>query len=227
MSKKKILVVEDDKDLVKILKYNLEKEEYQVFVSYDGEAGLATFRKERPSLVILDVMMPKMDGYQLCRTIRQESKVPILILSAKKEDIDKILGLELGADDYVTKPFSVREVVARIRAFARRIPDQQKQPSLARAGNLEIHFDKYQVLVQGSPIRLSPKEFEFVKCLAEAQGRPLSREQLIEKIWGNESAMNIDTRTVDQHVARLRIKLGTEGKKIVTVPNVGYRFQND
>ena len=224
---KKILIIEDEKDLVKILKYNLEKDGFQVSTASDGEAGLNLFRKDLPNLVILDIMMPKMDGYQVCRVIRQESNVPILMLTAKTEEIDKILGLELGADDYVTKPFSVREVVARVRAFSRRMPNFQESETATRSGDLEIDLARYQVRVKGNRVKLSPKEFEFLKCLIQAKGRVMSREKLIEKIWGYDESLNIDTRTVDQHVARMRVKLGTESGKIVTVPNIGYRFQQD
>ncbi len=227
MPKEKILIVEDEKDLVKILKYNLEKEGYRVVVSTDGEAGLAAFRKEKPGLVILDVMLPKLDGFDFCKIVRQESKVPILMLTAKTEEVDRILGLELGADDYVTKPYSVREVLARVKAILRRVSDSEGEKSFVRAGELEVDLERYVVKVKGEQVQLSSKEFEFLKCLLGAKGRVLTRDQLLERVWGYDDGMQIDTRTVDQHIARLREKLGIESPRIVTVKNVGYRIKID
>ena len=225
--KEKILIVEDEKDLVKILKYNLEKDGYRVSIATDGEAGLSVFRKEKPGLIILDVMLPKLDGCEFCKTIRQESKVPILMLTAKSEEVDRILGLELGADDYVTKPYSVREVLARIKAILRRVSDGDEEKTFIRAGELEVDLERYVVKVGGENITLSSKEFEFLKCLLSAKGRVLTRDQLLERVWGYDDAMQIDTRTVDQHIARLREKLSTEAPRIVTVKNVGYRIKID
>jgi len=227
MPKEKILIVEDEKDLVKILKYNLEKEGYRVAVSTDGEAGLAAFRKEKPGLVILDNMLPKLDGFEFCKIVRQESKVPIIMLTAKTEEVDRILGLELGADDYVTKPYSVREVLARVKAILRRVSDSEGEMSFVRAGELEVDLERYVVKVKGEQVQLSSKEFEFLKCLLGAKGRVLSRDQLLERVWGYDNGMQIDTRTVDQHIARLREKLGIESPRIVTVKNVGYRIKID
>ena len=227
MSKEKILIVEDEKDLVKILKYNLEKEGYRVAVSTDGEAGLAAFRKEKPGLIILDIMLPKLDGFEFCKVVRQESKVPIIMLTAKTEEVDRILGLELGADDYVTKPYSVREVLARVKAILRRVSDSEGEKAFVRAGELEVDLERYVVKVKGEPVQLSSKEFEFLKCLLGAKGRVLTRDQLLERVWGYDDGMQIDTRTVDQHIARLREKLGGESPRIVTVKNVGYRIKID
>ena len=224
MPNDKILIIEDEKDLVKLLKYNLEKEGYQVVVALDGEAGLAQFRKEKPQLILLDVMLPKMHGYEVCKAVRLESKIPILMLTAKREEVDKILGLELGADDYVTKPFSVREVLARVKAILRRTPGQEAVNSSLRLGKLEIDMDRYEVRVAGKDLSLSTKEFDLLKCLIQAQGRVLTREQLLEKVWGVEKSADIDTRTIDQHVARLRDKLGPEADAVSTVKNVGYKF---
>ena len=224
MPKEKVLIVEDEKDLVKLLKYNLEKEGYRVLAAHDGEAGLALFRKEKPELVILDVMLPKLDGFEFCKIVRQESKVPILMLTAKTEEVDRILGLELGADDYVTKPFSVREVAARVKAILRRFSDADGEKKFIRAGELEIDLERYVTQVDGRPVALSSKEFEFLKCLIAAKGRVLTRDQLLERVWGYDEALQIDTRTVDQHIARLREKLGGESRRIVTVKNVGYRI---
>ena len=221
MAAEKILIVEDEKPLAKVLKYNLEKEGYRVLTAFDGKTGLEAFEKERPDLVILDVMLPKTDGFEFCKTIRQRSKIPIVMLTARKEEVDRILGLELGADDYITKPFSVREVMARLKAIFRRVLDKDAAASAVRMGNLEVDFEKYEVRVHGRPVQLSPKEFEFLKCLIAAGGRALTRDELLEKVWGYDKSMEIDTRTIDQHIARMREKLGPEAERIVTVKNVG------
>ena len=227
MPHEKILIVEDEKDLVKILKYNLEKEGYRTFAAYDGEAGLAMFRKEKPDLVLLDLMLPKLDGFEVCKTLRQESKVPILMVTAKTEEVDRVLGLELGADDYVTKPYSVREVMARIKAILRRSAGADEEKKFTRSGDLEVDLERYVVKVEGKTVTLSSKEFEFLKCLLNAKGKVLTRDQLLERVWGYDSALEVDTRTVDQHIARLREKLGSEAKRVVTIKNVGYRLKLD
>jgi DNA-binding response OmpR family regulator len=229
MANEKILVVEDEKDIVRLLKYNLEKEGYRVSSANDGEAGLAQFRKERPDLVMLDVMVPRLDGFGFLKAVRQESKTPVMMLTARKEEVDRVLGLELGADDYVTKPFSVREVSARVKAILRRVGDRTQAPSapVLRAGELEVDVERYETRVKGKAVTLTSKEFEFLKCLIQAGGRALSRDQLLEKIWGYDRSMEIDTRTIDQHIARLRDKLGPEAGRIVTVKNVGYRLKLD
>ncbi len=222
----KILVVEDEKNIVKILKYNLEKEGFKVSTCADGEEGLARFRQEKPDLVILDVMLPKLDGFAFCRTVRQESAAPILMLTARKEEVDRVLGLELGADDYVTKPFSVRELMARVKAILRRSSKEDKRAVL-RAGLLELDVEKHEARLAGKPFSIRAKEFDFLKCLFQAKGRVLTRDELLEKVWGYDRSMEIDTRTVDQHIARLRDKLGPESHRIVTVKSVGYRLKLD
>jgi two-component system response regulator VicR len=227
MTNEKILIVEDEKDLVKILRYNLEKEGYKVIHAYDGDVGLSLFRKESPDLVILDIMLPKLNGIEFCKIARQSSKTPILILTAKKDEVDRVLGLEMGADDYVTKPFSVREILARIKAILRRVSEKGETPPVVRAGGLEIDLERYETRVNGKPVVLSSKEFEFIKCLIQANGRALTRDQLMEKVWGYDKSAEIDTRTIDQHIARLREKLASEADRIITVKNVGYRFKND
>lgn len=224
MSHEKILIVEDDKDLNKLLKYNLEKEGYRVSSANNGESGLALFQKEKSDLVVLDVMLPKLDGLEFCRIVRKDSKTPIIMLTAKVDEVDRVLGLELGADDYVTKPFSVRELLARVKGILRRAADKGEEKLLIRAGELEIDLERYMVSVNGKPVKLSSKEFEFMKCLILAKGKVLTRDQLLEKVWGYEDGMNIDTRTVDQHIARLREKLSSEAERVVTIKNVGYRF---
>lgn len=226
MPNERILVVEDEKDLAKILRYNLEKDGYRVSVAHDGEAGLALFRKEKPDLVVLDLMLPKLDGFDFCKIVRQDSQTPILMLTAKSDEVDRVLGLELGADDYVTKPFSVREVVARIKAILRRSGGGDEK-GFVRAGELQIDLERYVVKVKDQAVALSSKEFEFLKCLVVAKGKVLTRDQLLEKVWGYDGSMEIDTRTIDQHIARLREKLGSESGRIVTVKNVGYRIKLD
>ena len=227
MANEKVLVVEDDKNLVKLVKYNLEKEGWRVVTAGDGEAGLAALRKERPDLVVLDAMLPKLDGFEFLKLIRRETRVPVLMLTARKEEMDRVLGLELGADDYVTKPFSVRELNARVKALLRRAaPAESATPGgLLKAGTIELDPERYEVRVNAKPVVLTTKEFEFLKILLQAGGRALTRDQLLEKVWGYDRSMEIDTRTIDQHVARLREKLGDQGPVIATVKNVGYRIK--
>ena len=229
MTKEKILIVEDERDVLQLLKYNLEKEGYRVLACRDGETALAVARKNKPDLIILDIMLPKMDGFEFCRTIRQENHVPIIFLTAKKTELDRILGLKLGADDYVTKPFSVEELIARIQAICRRmqaIPDiVSKKPT--RSGDIEIDFERHEVRVKGKVMNLPPKEFELFKLLVDANGKVLSRDHLLEKIWGYEQSSEMDTRTVDQHIARLRKRLRTARHQIVTVANFGYQIKLD
>jgi DNA-binding response OmpR family regulator len=229
VAREKLLVVEDDKNLVKLLKYNLEKEGYRVSAAADGEAGLTALRKERPDLVVLDAMMPKLDGFEFLKIVRRETRVPVLMLTARKEEVDRVLGLELGADDYVTKPFSVRELLARVKALLRRAaPASGDIPGgVLRAGGIALDPERYEVSVRGKAVTLTTKEFEFLKLLLSAGGRALTRDLLLEKIWGYDRSMEIDTRTIDQHVARLREKLGPEGAVVATVKNVGYRIKAD
>jgi DNA-binding response OmpR family regulator len=224
---KKILVVEDEKHLSKVLKYNLEKEGYKVSAAFDGETGWSAFQKEKPDLVLLDVMVPKVDGFELCKRIRGQGNTPVLMVTARKEEVDRVLGLELGADDYVTKPFSVREVLARVKAILRRSSAAPESRALLRAGALEMDLDKYETRVSGKDVALSPKEFEFLKCLFQADGKALTRDQIMEKVWGYDRSLEIDTNTVDQHIARLRGKLGNEASRLLTVKNVGYRLKLD
>ncbi|MBI4678881.1 MAG: response regulator transcription factor [Elusimicrobia bacterium] len=221
-----ILIVEDEKSLVKVLRYNLEKAGYRVAAAHDGEEGLSAFCRAKPDLVILDLMLPKLDGFEFCKEVRRRAKTPILMLTARKEEVDKVLGLELGADDYVTKPFSVREVLARVKALLRRGGQAAGEVPM-RAGSLEVDLERYEVRVGGRPASLSAKEFELLRCFLLAQGKALTREQILERVWGYDRAMDIDTRTVDQHVARLRDKLGPEAGRLITVKNVGYRLKPD
>ena len=220
----KILVVEDEQQIVKLLKYNLEKEGYSVLIAQDGEAALQSFKKSKPDMVILDLMIPKPDGLEVCKAIRRESETPILMVTAKKEETDRVLGLELGADDYITKPFSVRELLARIKTVFRRTKDKPLASSVVRLGKLSVDLERYEAKVNDKPLTLSSKEFAFLRILIEAKGKVLSRDQLLESVWGFDRASEIDTRTVDQHVARLRSKLGAESKRLATVKNIGYKL---
>jgi DNA-binding response OmpR family regulator len=227
-TKEKILIVEDEKDLVKLIRYNLEKEKFRVSSARDAETGLKMVRKSKPDLILLDIMLPKMDGLEFLRTIRPETDIPIILLSAKRSEMDRILGLKLGADDYMVKPFSIGELQARITGHLRRHAgaaaggETKKTVSI---GAIDIDFERHEILVAGKPACLAPKEFAILKLLIEAKGKVLSRDQLLQMIWGHEKDMEIDTRTVDQHIARLRRKLGPERNRIATVPNFGYQIK--
>lgn len=229
-SRSKILIVEDEKSLLKVIKYNCEKEGYDVLSSYDGQEGFELFEKQRPDLVILDLMLPKMGGLDFLKAARLKSKAPILILTAKKDEVDRVLGLELGADDYVTKPFSVRELLARVKSILRRSASSGysgSSPASLRLGPMELDFERYECSVSGASVSLTNKEWEFLKCLYGVKGRALSREEILKQVWGYEKGLDLDTRTVDQHVARLREKLGDAAARIVTIKNVGYRLKLD
>jgi DNA-binding response OmpR family regulator len=227
MAQEKVLVVEDDKEIVKLLKYNLEKEGYRVLLAADGEAGLAALRKEKPALVLLDAMLPKLDGFELLKIARRETSAPVLMLTARREEMDRVLGLELGADDYVVKPFGVRELLARVKALLRRAGPQAGPASVLRAGTIELDVERWEARVKGKTVELTTKEFEFLKLLLEAGGKVLTRDAILERVWGYDRSMEIDTRTVDQHVARLREKLGAEAARVATVKNVGYRVKTE
>jgi DNA-binding response OmpR family regulator len=226
--KEKILIIEDEKDLVKLVRYNLEKERFRVSAAGDAETGLKLARKTKPDLIILDIMLPKMDGLAFLRAIRPEIKIPIILLSAKRSEADRILGLKLGADDYMVKPFSLGELQARISGHLRRRANAKVGAGANKAvsvGGIEIDFERHETLVRGKLAHLAPKEFAILKLLIEANGKVLSRDQLLQIIWGHEKDMEIDTRTVDQHIARLRRKLGAENGRIATVPNFGYQMR--
>ncbi|HAZ09552.1 MAG: DNA-binding response regulator [Omnitrophica bacterium GWA2_41_15] len=228
MSKEKILIIEDEKDIVKMLDYNLKKEGFKTLSAHNGEDGLDMARKENPDLILLDLMLPEMDGLDVCKAIKNEAKtshIPIIILTAKAQEADKIVGLELGADDYMTKPFSPRELIARIKAVLRRMKEKDKLPEVLRIGDLTIDFSKIMVSIKAKPIELTAKEFELLKTLIKAKGRVLSRDYLLDTIWGFDQALEIQTRTVDVHIQTLRKKIKSEAKRIVTVKNYGYRFQ--
>jgi DNA-binding response OmpR family regulator len=228
MSKEKILIVEDEKDIVKMLDYNLKKEGFRALSANNGEDGLDMARKEHPDLILLDLMLPEMDGLEVCKAIKNDTKtahIPIIILTAKAQETDKIVGLELGADDYVTKPFSPKELIARIKAVLRRLKEKDKLPEALKIGDMSIDFSKIMVEIKDKPIELTSKEFELLKVLIKAKGRVLSRDYLLDTIWGFDQSLEIQTRTVDVHITTLRKKLKSEAKRIVTVKNYGYRFE--
>lgn len=224
----KIMVVEDEKDIARMIDYNLRKEGYTTVILHDGSFAALTAAKERPDLMLLDLMLPGLDGLDVCRRLKMDAKtaaIPIIMLTAKGEEADKILGLGLGADDYVTKPFSLKELLARVKAVLRRTERAEKAgPEKIKRGAIELDAAKVEVRLKGAPLELTAKEFELLKALMAAGDRVLSREELLEKAWDMNAAMEIETRTVDVHIGTLRKKLGSEGKRIITVKNYGYRF---
>ena len=226
--KETILIVEDEKDIVKMLDYNLKKEGFKTLSTNDGEDALDLATRECPDLIILDLMLPGIDGLEVCKTLKKENRtasIPIIMLTAKSQETDKIVGLELGADDYVTKPFSPRELIARIKAVLRRAKDKDNSLEVLKMGDLIIDLSKIAVSVKNKPIELTAKEFELLKTLIKAKGRVLSRDYLLDSIWGFDNAVEIQTRTVDVHIRTLRKKLKSEARRIVTVKNYGYRFE--
>lgn len=230
MKSGKVLIIEDEKSISDIIKFNLLKEEFEVETAFDGQEGLEKALDCKPDLVLLDVMLPLMDGFEVCRKIREESTVPILMLTAKEEEVDKVLGLELGADDYITKPFGMRELVARIKANIRRrnlgTAGEGSDENLRKLGKLTIDMNRYEVCKEGKPLDLTLREFELIKYLAERENKVFSREQLLEEVWGYEYYGDI--RTVDVTVRRLREKLeddSSDPQYIMTKRGVGYFFR--
>ena len=232
-----VLVVEDEENLLEALRYNLEREGYAVQTAADGEQALNAARAVRPELVILDVMLPRLDGFEVCRILRRESDVPILMLTARGEEIDRVVGLELGADDYVTKPFSIRELMARVRNMLRRSAANAAAAATAtsdsapadadilRSGDLEIDSTSHIVRRGGVRLELKPREFDLLALLAKNKARAFTRDQILERLWGHDYYG--DSRTVDVHVRWLREKIEPEPSKpvrIVTIRGVGYRF---
>ena len=224
----RILVVEDEESLADLVRYNLEREGYAVAVATDGRRALERFRTEPPALVILDLMLPEVSGLDVCRTIRTESDVPIIMVTAKDSEADKVTGLELGADDYVTKPFSMRELVSRVRANLRRTrPHAVPSPSdeVLEGGPVRMDVARHEVAVREDAVSLPPKEFELLEAFLRRKGRLLTRDFLIEEVWGPDYFG--DTRTLDVHVKRLRRKLEDDPHQpehLLTVRGLGYRF---
>ena len=228
--KETILIVEDEKDIVKMLDYNLKKEGYKTLIAHDGEDALDMANTKLPDLILLDLMLPGVDGLEVCKELKSERKtasIPVIMLTAKAQESDKIVGLELGADDYMTKPFSPRELIARIKAVLRRGQEKEKLPEVIKTGDLALDFSKIEVTLKNKPVELTAKEFELLKTLIKAKGRVLSRDYLLDNIWGFDHAMEIQTRTVDVHIRTLRKKLKIAAKYIVTVKNYGYRFEDE
>ena len=234
MTGSKVLVVEDDRTLLDVLKYNLAREGYGVVTATDGARAVELARSEHPALIVLDIMLPSLDGFEVCRILRREMTVPILMLTAKAEEIDKVVGLEIGADDYMTKPFSMRELLARIRAMLRRtemmkqemLSSKEVAPSVVRAGELEPDLARHRVSSGGSILDLSPKEFDLLALLMSNPGRAFSRDYLLDRVWGYDYAG--ETRTVDVHVRWLRKKIEADPAHphhLLTVRGVGYKFE--
>ncbi|MCS6882977.1 MAG: response regulator transcription factor [Oscillochloridaceae bacterium] len=222
-----ILLVEDDTTLAETLRYNMEREGYGVLMASDGVQGLELARRERPDLVVLDIMLPRLDGFSVCRILRQESDVPIMMLTARQDEVDRIAGLELGADDYVSKPFSLGEMLARMRAIIRR---SERRPRLGRevleAGPLRVDTSSRRAWREGQELTLPQKEFDLLACLIRNQGIALSRDLLLERVWGLDFVG--DSRTVDVHIRWLREKIEPDPSRpryIQTVRGVGYRFE--
>jgi DNA-binding response OmpR family regulator len=222
----KILIVEDEPDMVLGLKDNFEFEGYEVLTASDGAAGLERARAHKPDLLILDIMLPKLSGLEVCKTLRTEGfAMPILMLTARGQEIDKVVGLELGADDYVTKPFSIREVLARVRAILRRTEGTKKRLARYHFSDIDLDFERYVATKGGAPLELSPREFELLRYLIERKGETVTRDRLLEDVWGYESYPS--TRTVDTHIAKLRAKIGdsgTEPRFVLTIHGAGYKF---
>src|SRR5689334_6580097 len=224
MSDKTILVVDDERNIVNLVKLYLENEGFRVAAAYDGTEGLRQIRALRPSLIVLDLMLPGIDGFELCRTVRRESDVPIIMLTARTDDIDKIVGLELGADDYLGKPFNPRELVARIKAILRRAatPGPAAAEAAITLGNTVIDAARHEVTIAGQPVTLRSKEFDLLKTFAQNLGLVLDRDRLLNQVWGYEFFG--DTRTVDVHVAHLRDRLAGSSLTIQTVRGAGYKL---
>ncbi|GHU63671.1 DNA-binding response regulator [Clostridia bacterium] len=229
MEAKKVLIIEDEKPISDIVKFNLSKEGFETEAAYDGGVGLEMALKNDPDLVLLDVMLPTMDGFEICKRIREKSNVPIIILTAKEEEVDKVLGLELGADDYITKPFGLRELIARVKANIRRTGMSDivgaDPANVKEFESITIDTNRYEARKHGVPLELTLREFELLKYLAEREDKVYSREQLLEDVWGYEYYGDI--RTVDVTVRRLREKLeddSSDPKYVLTKRGVGYYF---
>lgn len=226
----KILVVEDDLNLLATLRYNLRKEGYDIVTAADGAEALEAARREKPDLLILDVMLPKLSGLEVCRILRSETPAPILMLTAKAEETDKIIGLGIGADDYMTKPFSIRELLARVAAMLRRVKMMQQstaeKETVLKYHEIEIDLASHTAKIRGQRVELNPKEFDLLALFVRNKGIALSREQILEKVWGYDYAG--DTRTVDVHVRWLREKIEDDPQKprlLLTIRGTGYKME--
>jgi len=228
LQRQSVLVIEDEDTLLEALRYNLSNEGYQVSVAPEGNEGLALARELQPDLVILDVMLPGLDGFQLCRILRGESDVPIMMLTARVEEIDRVVGLELGADDYVVKPFSMREFLARVRGMLRRsrqAADGTNRGSVS-AGDLELDLNSHTVRRAGAPLELKPREYALLSLMMTNTGKAYTRHEILDRVWGQDYIG--DTRTVDVHIRWLREKIEPDPgnpQRLITIRGVGYRFQ--
>jgi two-component system phosphate regulon response regulator PhoB len=225
---KSILIIEDEKDIVDLIAYHLKQSGFSILTAMDGASGLELAKKEHPSLIILDLMLPEMDGKDVCRALKANpntQSIPILILTAKAEEVDRVIGFELGADDYVTKPFSPRELVLRVKAIQRRKETPDERDKTILVGDLLIDIDRHQVFVKKKPISLTSTEFKLLVELITNRGRVQTRERLLDKVWGY--TYEGYARTVDTHIRRLREKLGSFGDSIETIRGVGYRFREE
>jgi DNA-binding response OmpR family regulator len=222
---KEILIVDDDKNICEVIKLYLQKEGYKVTLAYDGQAGIEAFERSTPSLVVLDIMMPCKDGWEVLKEIRKSSVVPVIMLTAKGETIDKVLGLELGADDYIVKPFDPKEFIARVKAVMRRANMQEEENRQIKYDDLMIDISNYTVTYKGEIVEMPPKEIELLFFLASHPNKVFTREQLLQHVWDFEFFG--DSRTVDVHIKRLRKKLYDQGPnwEIKTVWGVGYKFE--
>jgi two-component system alkaline phosphatase synthesis response regulator PhoP len=225
-----ILIVDDEMSIRELVAFNLQKEGYRIIEAQDGLSAVSLAKSEKPDLVVLDLMLPGMDGLEVCRTLKNQhhtAGIPIIMLTAKNEEIDKIIGLELGADDYLTKPFSPRELIARVKAVLRRSHKDSSAEGELSVGRLKLNFSRYEAYLDKEKLELTPKEYELLKLFITNMGRAYTREQLLEKVWGYEYFG--DTRTVDVHVRHLRFKLSRDSEiteAIETVRGVGYRFRD-
>jgi two-component system phosphate regulon response regulator PhoB len=226
--REKILVVDDDPDILNLVQYNLEREGLKVIATQDGQEVLRLARSELPQLIVLDLMLPQVDGLEVCRQIKRgqaTSEIPIIMLTAKGEEIDRVVGFELGADDYLTKPFSPRELVLRVKAILKRSSLREEHAKRISVGDLLIDFDRHQAWIAGKEITLTHTEFKLLGTLASRRGRVQTRDRLLADVWNYEP--DIDSRTVDTHIKRLRSKLGKMGEAIETVRGLGYRFRGE
>lgn len=226
MARERILLIEDEPDIAEVLQYNLEKEGFAVEVARRGDTGLEAIRREAPDLLLLDLMLPGVDGLELTRLLKRDgatSRIPIVMLTARSEEVDRIVGLELGADDYIPKPFSPREVVLRVKAVLRRYQPEEDAGDLVEVGGIQLDVSGHQLRVRGKEMPLTATEFRLLRLLLERCGRVQTRGQLLSDVWGY--AEDIDSRTVDTHIRRLRRKLGPEADRIETVIGVGYRLR--
>jgi two-component system phosphate regulon response regulator PhoB len=226
MTQERILLIEDEPDIAEVLQYNLEKEGFEVETARRGDTGLEAIRRDAPDLLLLDLMLPGIDGLELTRLLKRDTAtahLPIVMLTARGEEVDRIVGLELGADDYISKPFSPREVVLRVKAVLRRFQHEETEAELLTIGGIELDLAAHQLRVKGKEMPLTATEFRLLRLLMERSGRVQTRGQLLSDVWGY--AEDIDSRTVDTHIRRLRRKLGSEADRIETVIGVGYRLR--